>query len=81
MAWARNAEMSELYSATSLVRREGLSPNPPPERMDQSIDPILPHCQVENATAPSAGCSPDPGGEGGLGKRIPFPIHPVHFKG
>ncbi len=43
-----------------------------PKGRDQSMDPIHPHGQVENATAPSAGGSPDLDGEVRLGKRRTF---------
>ncbi|MGI6299635.1 MAG: hypothetical protein ACOX52_01035 [Verrucomicrobiota bacterium] len=36
------------------------------------MEPTHPHGQVENATAPSAGGSPDPDGKSSLGKRLPF---------
>jgi hypothetical protein len=38
----------------------------------QSIEPTHLHRQVENATAPSAGNSPDPDGEIRLGKQLAF---------
>ena len=40
--------------------------------MDHNIGPTHFHGQIENATAPSAGGSPDGNGEIRLGKRLPF---------
>ena len=37
-----------------------------------------PYGQVENATAPSAGGSPDPDGKARLGKRLPFRTSSSH---
>ena len=36
------------------------------------MEPTHPHGRVENATAPSAGGSPDGDGEVNLGNRLPF---------
>jgi hypothetical protein len=36
---------------------KGFPKIPPQKRMDQGIDPILSHCQVENATAPLRLCA------------------------
>ncbi|MGI6302123.1 MAG: hypothetical protein ACOX52_13870 [Verrucomicrobiota bacterium] len=55
-----NAASLERFSATALVCRKRISPkSPPPKSMDQGLDTTHHHGQVENATAPSAGGSPD----------------------
>jgi len=45
----------------------------PPKGREQSREPTHSHGQVENATAPSAGGSPDPDGQPRLGK-LPRPL-------
>jgi hypothetical protein len=50
----------------------GLQKRVSPKCMDHGIDPTHPHGQVENATASSAGGSPDPDGKVRLGPRLPF---------